>query len=62
MELFLALNLMWMELKKNLSKHPSMEGMDLTKSVTCKKSYSWNNEIEKHLMLLLLIMELNIIF
>jgi len=35
------------ELKKKLKKHPSMEGMDLTKQVTCTKSYFWNHEKKK---------------
>ena len=31
------------KLKNMLSSHPSMEGMDLTQSVTCDKSYKWKN-------------------
>ena len=30
-------------LKEILSKHPSMNGLDLAKEVTCKKRYSWSN-------------------
>jgi len=30
-------------LKEILSKHPSMDGLDLAKDVTCKERYSWNN-------------------
>jgi carbamoyl-phosphate synthase small subunit len=30
-------------LKEILSKHPSMNGLDLAKKVTCKKRYSWSN-------------------
>jgi len=31
------------KLKNKLNKHPSMNGLDLAKVVSCKKRYSWNN-------------------
>ena len=31
------------KLKNYLNKHPSMEGLDLAKVVTCKKKYVWSN-------------------
>ncbi len=35
------------KLQDKLDKHPSMEGLDLAKKVTCGKSYSWSNEKKK---------------
>ena len=35
-------------LKKQLTNHPSMEGMDLTKYVTCKQPHKWNKDKKKY--------------
>ena len=35
-------NLNVKDLAEKLKKHPSMDGMDLAKKVTCKNSYKWN--------------------
>ena len=32
------------KLKKKLKNHPKMNGLDLAKVVSCKKSYWWNKK------------------
>ena len=36
------------DLKKKLTLHPSMNGMDLAKVVTCSKAYDWNSNNQKY--------------
>ena len=32
------------KLKKRLLLHPDLDGLDLVKKITCKKSYNWNKK------------------
>tara|TARA_B100000579_G_scaffold436286_1_gene461826 strand:- start:7081 stop:8187 length:1107 start_codon:yes stop_codon:yes gene_type:complete len=41
-------NLSESDLKRKLQVHPNMNGMDLVKNVTCKKSYEWNKKNKKY--------------
>tara|TARA_Y100000994_G_scaffold246386_1_gene249594 strand:+ start:1908 stop:3014 length:1107 start_codon:yes stop_codon:yes gene_type:complete len=36
------------KLREKLSNHPSMDGMDLVKKITCKNTYNWNENNKKY--------------